>query len=219
MVAFMKNIIQIMKETGIIPVIAIENASAAAPLAEALMRGGLPVAEITFRTTAAAKAIRNIASAVPDMLVCAGTVRSVQQAELAADSGAKIVISPGTNNDVVRWCLKNNMAVFPGCVTPTEIDNALALGLSTVKFFPAEAAGGVAMLKALYGPYSDMRFMPTGGISLQNAAQYLSLPNVIACGGSWICGKALLDARDYAAIERNAAECAALVRGIRETRL
>lgn len=211
----MPDSIQIMKETGIIPVVAIEDASAAAPMAEALMRGGLPVAEITFRTDAAVKAIRSIAAAVPNMLVCAGTVRSVRQAELAADSGAKAVISPGTNHDVVRWCLKNDITVFPGCITPSEIENASALGLDTVKFFPAEAAGGVAMLKALYGPYGDIRFMPTGGISLKNAAQYLSLPNVLACGGSWICSKELLNARDYAAIEKNAAECAALVRSLR----
>lgn len=210
----MPDSIQIMKETGIIPVVAIEDASAAVPMAEALMRGGLPVAEITFRTDAAAKAIRNIAASVPNMLVCAGTVRSVRQAELAADSGAKAVISPGTNNDVVRWCLKNGIAVFPGCVTPSEIENASALGLDIVKFFPAEAAGGIDMLKALHGPYSDIRFMPTGGISLQNASKYLSLPNVIACGGSWICSRELLQTCDYAAIEKNAAECAALVRSL-----
>ena len=211
----MQNSNQIMNETGIIPVIAIDDASAAVPMAEALMRGGLPVAEITFRTDAAAEAIRSIAENVPDMLVCAGTVRTVAQAELAVESGAKAIISPGTCIDVVRWCLEHGIAVFPGCVTPTEIESAAALGLKVLKFFPAEAAGGIPMLKALYGPYSGIQFMPTGGISLQNAEKYLSLPNVIACGGSWICGKELLEARDFAAIEKNAAECAALVQKIR----
>lgn len=214
----MQNSIQIMTETGIIPVVAIEDASLAVPMADALMRGGLPVAEITFRTDAAAAAMRNIRAAVPDMLICAGTVRSVRQAELAVENGARAIISPGTDNAVVSWCIKNGIDVFPGCITPTEIENASAMGLDVLKFFPAEAAGGIKMLKALYGPYSGIRFMPTGGISLQNAAQYLTLPNVIACGGSWICSTGLLRARDYAAIEKNAAECAQLVRNVRENR-
>ena len=212
---FMKNIEELLYTTGIIPVIKINDAETAIPMAKALAAGGIHAAEITFRTTAAPEAIRRIAADMPDMFVCAGTVLTEAQAELAVASGAKAVISPGTNPDVVTWCLKNNIPVYPGCATPSEVEAAMRMGLSCVKLFPAEVVGGVNMLKALSGPYGSMKFMPTGGISMKNVKDYLTLSNVIACGGSWLCPEAALAAHDYAVIETKAKEAAALVQSLR----
>ena len=156
-----------------------------------------------------------IAAALPEMFVCAGTVLSVEQAKLAVDCGAKAVISPGTNREVVEWCLKNQVPVYPGCATPTEVEAALGLGLTTVKLFPAEVVGGVKMLKALYGPYRGVKFMPTGGISPSNVKDYLSQPNVIACGGSWLCPAGDINEGNWAAITQRAKECMALVQEVR----
>lgn len=205
---------KVLRELKIIPVIAIEDAALAPQMAKALIAGGLPAAEITFRTSAAAHAIEEIANIYPDMFLCAGTILTVEQAKLAVACGAKAIISPGTNIKVVEWCQNNCVPVFPGCVTPTEIEKALEMGLNTVKFFPAEAAGGIKMLKALYGPYSGVSFMPTGGISAGNVCEYLALPNVIACGGSWICSPELLGAGDFETIEKNAAQCVSLVKNL-----
>ena len=170
---------------------------------------------MTFRTPAAAKSIENIAKALPEMFVCAGTVLSVEQAKLAVDCGAKAVISPGTNRDVVEWCVKNNVPVYPGCATPSEVEAAMGMGLTTVKLFPAEVVGGVKMLQALYGPYRGVKFMPTGGISPSNVKEYLSQPNVIACGGSWLCPAGDINEGNWAAITQRARECMALVQEVR----
>lgn len=211
----MKLVEQVLRETGVIPVIKLNDASQAVPLGQALLEGGIPAAEVTFRTPAAAQSIEKIASALPDMFVCAGTVLSVEQAKLAVDCGAKAIISPGTNREVVTWCLEHKVPVYPGCATPTEVEAALALGLTTMKLFPAEVVGGVKMLKALYGPYGGVKFMPTGGISPQNVQEYLSQPNVIACGGSWLCPEKDLEAGNWDAITQRAKECIDLVREAR----
>lgn len=206
----MSDFLQTLASVGIIPVVKIQDASQAADLARALVRGGLPAAEITFRTPAAADAIAAIACAVPDITVCAGTVLSVDQARRAIQAGAQAVISPGTNGDVVRYCQSQGVPVIPGCATPTEIEAAMALDLPLVKLFPAEVAGGVALLRALYGPYADMKFMPTGGITPDNVGGYLALPNVVACGGSWMVPEGLLQEGRFQEIEaltRQAAAC------------
>lgn len=209
------SIESILNKSGIIPVIKIDDSKQAVPMAEALMKGGLYSAEITFRTSCAAEAIAAIAKHCPEMFVCAGTVLSVQQAEAAADAGAKAIISPGTNPDVVDWCLTHRQPVFPGCATPSEVEFALSKGLEILKMFPASVVGGIPMLKALYGPYRQVRFMPTGGISIHNAAEYLSLPNVIACGGSWIASSERLENEDYDAIYQDAKAAAALIASLR----
>ena len=211
----MANVEQVLRDTGVIPVIKLENEKKAVSLGRALLEGGIPAAEVTFRTPAAAQSIEKIASALPDMFVCAGTVLSVEQAKLAVDCGAKAIISPGTNREVVTWCLEHKVPVYPGCATPTEVEAALALGLTTMKLFPAEVVGGVKMLKALYGPYGGVKFMPTGGISPSNVKEYLSQPNVIACGGSWLCPAGDINEGSWAAITQRAKECMALVREAR----
>lgn len=205
----------ILEETGIIPVIKLEDAEKAVPLAKALLAGGIPAAEVTFRTAAAPKAIEGMARELPGLFVCAGTVLSVEQAKLAVDCGAKAVISPGTSREVVEWCLGHSIPVYPGCATPTEVEAALRLGLSTLKLFPAEVVGGVNMLKALRGPYGAVRFMPTGGISPENVMDYLRQPNVVACGGSWLCPERAVAEGDWKRIELLAAGAAALVRRAR----
>lgn len=206
------NFRETLKSIGIIPVIQINDAEKAVPLALALKKGGLPAAEVTFRTDAAEEAIRRIKAEVPDVCVCAGTVLDVKTAERAVKAGASAIISPGTNPEVVRWCIAHRVPVIPGCATPTEVEACMRMGLDFVKLFPAEVVGGVKMLKALGGPYGNMKFMPTGGISAQNAAEYLALPNVLCCGGSWMVPGGLLDAGDFDTIEALAREAAQIVK-------
>ena len=165
-------------------------------------------AEVTFRTEAAAEAIRRIREQVPEVCVCAGTVLNVETAERAVEAGASAIISPGTNPEVVAWCLKMGVPVIPGCATPTEVEACMRMGLDFVKLFPAEVVGGVAMLKALSGPYGGMAFMPTGGVNPRNAASYLAQKNVVCCGGSWMVPEKLLESGDFAAIEQLAREAA-----------
>jgi len=166
-------------ELALVPVVKIEHAEHAVQLGEALLAGGLPCAEITFRTKAAEEAIRRITSAFPEIVTGAGTVLSVDQAQRAVLAGAQFVVSPGFNPKVVDWCLEREIPVTPGVATPTEIDMALDKGLNILKFFPAEALGGVAMLKAIAAPYGGVRFIPTGGINSRNLAEYLKLPMVL----------------------------------------
>ena len=173
-------------DIGIIPVIAIQDAKKAVPLAKALVDGGIPAAEVTFRTDAAEEAIKAMAKAYPDMLVGAGTVLSVEKAEAAVKAGAKFIVSPGFDPEVVDWCIAHQVPVSPGLCTPSEIQQAIKRGLSVVKFFPAEASGGVAMLKNFAGPFGGVKFMPTGGISLANLADYAKCPNVLSVGGTWM---------------------------------
>lgn len=196
---------------GIVPVVTLDDASHAVPLARALLAGGLSVAEITLRTDAATESIRRIRADAPDMLVGAGTVTSIAKAREALGAGAKFIVTPGFTPDVVSWCLENAVPVFPGCVTASEIEGAMNLGLAVVKFFPAEQSGGLAAIRALSAPYHGMRFMPTGGIDARNMAGYLGFPGVFACGGSFMAPvDAVRDGRwnDITALSREAVSAA-----------
>jgi 2-dehydro-3-deoxyphosphogluconate aldolase/(4S)-4-hydroxy-2-oxoglutarate aldolase len=175
-----------IRRLKVVPVIVIDNAERALGLADALANGGLPCAEVTFRTPAAAEALRRIAADRPHVLAGAGTVLTTEQAARARDAGARFIVSPGINPKVVRWCQDHDVPVFPGVCTPTEIETALECGLNVVKFFPAEPSGGVAYLKAIAAPFPDLSFMPTGGISATNVRDYLGFKRVVACGGSWM---------------------------------
>lgn len=187
-------------EYGVVPVIVLSDPAQAEPLGEALLAGGLPVAEITFRSDAAIEGIRVMARLYPRLLLGAGTVLSVDQAKAAADAGATFVVTPGFNPVVVDHCIESGMPVYPGVSGTGEIEAAISRGLDVVKFFPAEALGGIPMIKALSGPYRKLRFMPTGGITLANLHDYLALPQVVACGGSWLVAKEALESGDYARI-------------------
>lgn len=211
----MNTIMQQIGALGIVPVVAIDDAADAPNLAQALIDGGLPCAEITFRTAAAADAIRAVATKFPDMLVGAGTVLTVDQAKAAIDAGSKFIVTPGFDEAVVDYCIEQGVPITPGVMTPTEINMALNKGLNLLKFFPAEIAGGVKALKAIGGPYGGVRFIPTGGISPANLTTYLSLPSVHACGGSWLVKKNLIAAGDFSTITALAAEGVALVQTIR----
>jgi len=191
---------------GLVPVIIIEKQEDAVPLAKALVRGGLPVMEVTFRTAAAEEAIRMIAQEVPEIILGAGTVLSKEQARKAVEAGAKYIVSPGLNPEVVSFCQEQQVCVLPGVSTPTEVEQAMAMGLKTLKFFPAEVNGGVPALKALAGPYSDVMFIPTGGIGEKNLAEYLKQKNVLACGASYIADKKLITEGRFDEIEARARE-------------
>lgn len=204
-----------IRQIGIVPVVVLDEAKDALPLAEALCGGGLPCAEITFRTAAAEEAIRLLAKQFPEILVGAGTVLTREQAERAIDAGAKFIVSPGCTPAVVSHVLSRGVLMTPGVCTPTEIESALALGLDTVKFFPAEPSGGLAMIKALAGPFPGLRFMPTGGINAKNIRDYLAYDRILACGGSWMVKGELIRAGRFDEIRRLAAEAAAIVREIR----
>lgn len=196
------DIIKELSLIGIVPVIALDDAKDASPLAEALCRGGLPCAEITFRTDAAEESIRIMTKNFPEMLVGAGTVITAEQADRAIAAGARFLVSPGINPDVVKHCLAKGYPIVPGCATPSEVETAISLGLDTVKFFPAEAAGGIAMIKAMSAPYGKMKFMPTGGIGEGNLNDYLSFAKIFACGGSWMAPKKLISEGKFNEIER-----------------
>ncbi|MBQ8068093.1 MAG: bifunctional 4-hydroxy-2-oxoglutarate aldolase/2-dehydro-3-deoxy-phosphogluconate aldolase [Solobacterium sp.] len=200
---------------GVVPVVVLEDAKDAKPLAEALVEGGLPVAEVTFRTAAAEESIRIMAEAYPDMLVGAGTVLSVEQAQRAVNAGAKFIVSPGFDEEVVDWCLANNVPVYPGIITPSEATKAVKRGLKIVKFFPAEQFGGVATIKALAAPFTTLKFMPTGGINAKNIRDYLTNSKIIACGGSWMVKGDLVKAGDFAKIKELVKEAVDLVMEIR----
>jgi 2-dehydro-3-deoxyphosphogluconate aldolase/(4S)-4-hydroxy-2-oxoglutarate aldolase len=205
------NLLHHLRETRIVPVIDIASLPDAVPVAQALFAAGLPSAEITFRTAAAADAIKAIATEVPGLVVGAGTVRTVDQVDQAVDAGAKFLVAPGLNPAVISRAELLGVPMLPGVCTPTEIEQALGMGLSLLKFFPAEAAGGAAYLGALAGPYRDVLFVPTGGIGPDNIAAYLAKPNVVACGGSWMVNRDLIAARDFAAITRLTAEALRIV--------
>lgn len=204
------NIVNEFKKAGIIPVITIEDAGKAEALAEALVLGGLPVAEVTFRTDAAAEAIRRMSLRYPDMLVGAGTVLTIEDAKRAVNAGAKFIVSPGLNPRIVQFCQEQGMPMCPGVATASEIEQAMELGITAVKFFPAEPMGGLRTIKALSAPYHTMRFMPTGGISVDNAPKYLAYEKIFAVGGSWIASSALLEANDFDRIRENAVKAAEL---------
>jgi 2-dehydro-3-deoxyphosphogluconate aldolase / (4S)-4-hydroxy-2-oxoglutarate aldolase len=201
---------------GVVPVVALMRSEDAVPMAEALLSGGLACAEITFRTAAAAAAIEALRARFPQMLVGAGTVLTTAQADAAIAAGAMFVVTPGFTPAVVDHCLARGMPITPGVVTPSEIEQAYGRNLRLVKFFPAGAMGGVSYLRSVAGPYPMMRFVPTGGITIENLADYLALGTVTACGGTWLCKPETLARGDFGTIERLAREAVAVVRRMRE---
>jgi 2-dehydro-3-deoxyphosphogluconate aldolase/(4S)-4-hydroxy-2-oxoglutarate aldolase len=209
------NIIERAREIGIIPVVSVPKLEDALPLAEALLEGGLPCAEITFRTAAAPEAIARIRSRFPEIFLGAGTVLTIEQAETAIGAGVEFIVSPGANPTVVDHCLSKGVTIFPGVCTPTEIEMVLSKGVDVVKFFPAEPMGGVEFLRAICAPYRNVRFIPTGGIDTKNIGQYLALPQVVACGGSWMVKPELFETGDFAKVKQLAREAVALTRGLR----
>lgn len=208
----MKDIMKELSLIGIVPVIKIDNAKDAAPLAKALIEGGLPCAEVTFRTAAAKEAISIIAKEYPDMIVGAGTVLTTAQVDDAIEAGAKFIVSPGLNPEIVKYCQSKGCPIVPGINNPTGIEQALSLGLKTVKFFPAEQSGGIGMIKAMSAPYGGVTFMPTGGIGPTNLNDYLSFGKILCCGGSWMVKPEMIAAGDFEGIKN-------LVRGAVDTML
>ena len=208
------TLVQIGK-TGIVPVVVLNNASDAEPLAEALINGGLPCAEVTFRTDAAEESIRIMKEKFPEMLVGAGTVLTTEQVDRAVAAGAEFIVSPGLNPRIVKYCVERNIPITPGCSNASDIELALENGLEVVKFFPAEPAGGLKMIKALAAPYVGVKFMPTGGINATNVREYLKYNRIIACGGSWMVKGDLIKAGDFEKIKELTAEAAAIVKEIR----
>lgn len=200
---------------GVVPVVVLNRAEDAKPLAEALMKGGLKCAEVTFRTDAAAESIRIMTENFPEMMVGAGTVLSTEQVDAARAAGAKFIVSPGFDPEVVDYCIKNDIPVLPGIATPSEAAQGVKRGLKIVKFFPAEQAGGLPMIKAMAAPYTGLKFLPTGGINAENMKDYLSFEKVAACGGSWMVKGSLIDAGDFGKIEELTREAVELVKKIR----
>jgi 2-dehydro-3-deoxyphosphogluconate aldolase/(4S)-4-hydroxy-2-oxoglutarate aldolase len=204
-------------ECGVVPVIELGSVEEGAPLVEALVAGGLSAAEITLRSSAGLQAIASLRSSYPEVLIGAGTVRSAEEAQRVIDEGAQFVVSPATNPELIEICRSRDVLVIPGACTPTEVDSALRCGAPLVKFFPAEAMGGIAFLNALAGPFRDGRFVPTGGINAANLAAYLSLPQVAACGGSWMVARSLLCERRFDEIQALAREAVSIVEEVRRS--
>ena len=211
----MNEVLEQFGKIGIIPVVVLDDAKDAEPLGKALMEGGLPCAEVTFRTAAAEESIRIMSEKFPDMLVGAGTVLTIDQVDRAVKAGAKFIVSPGINPEVVDYCVKNNIPITPGTCNPTNVETALSFGLDVVKFFPAEPAGGLKYIKAIAAPYVGMKFMPTGGINAENVKDYLKYDRILACGGSWMVKGDLIKAGDFDKIKELTAEAAAIVKEIR----
>ena len=200
---------------GVVPVVVLNDAKDAAPLAKALCRGGLPCAEVTFRTDAAEESIRMMTTEYPEMFVGAGTVLTIDQVDRAVNAGAKFIVSPGFDPEIVDYCLEKNIPVFPGCITPSEVAQAVKRGLKIVKFFPAEQFGGVATIKAMAAPYVGLKFMPTGGVNAKNLESYLSCDKIIACGGSWMVKGDLVRDGKFDEIQKMTEEAVKLVADIR----
>lgn len=213
--SMMKTLEERFYDYAVVPVVVLNNADDAIPLADALIKGGLPCAEVTFRTDAAEESIRRICESFPDMLVGAGTVLTTKQVERAYKAGAKFIVSPGFDPEIIDYCISIGLPVLPGCITPSEIAQAVKRGLKVVKFFPAEQSGGVAMIKAMAAPYSMVKFMPTGGISTKNLADYLSCDKILCCGGSWMVKEDLIKSGSFDKITDMTKEATALARSIR----
>lgn len=211
----MKAIEQQFFDFGVVPVVVLDDVKDAIPLADALYEGGLPCAEVTFRTAAAEESIRLMTGKYPDMLVGAGTVLTIGQVDCAVAAGAKFIVSPGFDPEIVDYCLKNNIPVLPGCITPSEVAQAVKRGLNVIKFFPAEQFGGIATIKALAAPYTTVKFMPTGGVNAKNLPDYLECDKIVCCGGSWMVKGDLIKSGDFGKIcslTREAVELAAQIR-------
>lgn len=211
----MKTLEEQFHEFGVVPVVVLEDAKDALPLAEALTEGGLPCAEVTFRTEAAEASIRLMSEKYPEMLVGAGTVLTIEQVDRAVAAGAKFIVSPGFDPEIVDYCLDKKIPVFPGCITPSEVAQAVKRGMKVVKFFPAEQAGGVAMIKAMAAPYTMVKFMPTGGISAKNLKDYLSFDKILCCGGSWMVKGDMIRNGEFDKIKELTKEAVELAASIR----
>ena len=211
----MSTVTEKISTLGVVPVVVLEDAKDAAPLAKALVEGGLPCAEVTFRTDAAEEPIKIMTSEYPDMFVGAGTVLTIEQVDRAVAAGAKFIVSPGFDPEIVDYCLSKEIPIFPGCITPSEVAQAVKRGLKVVKFFPAEQFGGVATIKAMAAPYVGLKFMPTGGVSAKNLESYLSCDKIVACGGSWMVKGDLVKAGKFDEIKAMTEEAVKLVAEIR----
>lgn len=207
------NILERLGAAGIVPVVVIDDVKDAVPTAQAMLKGGVDVMEITLRTPAGLGAIEAVAASCPDMVVGAGTVITLEQGKAAVAAGAKFLVSPGFDRDLVKWCVENDVNITPGCVTPTEITEAMKYGLKVLKFFPANVYGGLSAMKALSGPFGGVKFIPTGGVNAQNLGEYISAPFVHAVGGSWVCAKADIAAGNFDKITTLCAEARKAVLG------
>ncbi len=211
----MKTMEEQIQSFGVVPVVVLHDAEDAMPLAKALVEGGLPCAEVTFRTEAAEESIRRMSEGYPEMLVGAGTVLTTEQVDRAVGAGAKFIVSPGFDPEIVDYCLKKEIPIFPGCITPSEVAQAVKRGLKVVKFFPAEQFGGVGTIKALAAPYTTMKFMPTGGVNAKNLKDYLSCDKIIACGGSWMVKGDLIKSGRFDQIKKLTEEAVSLAKAVR----
>ncbi|MBR1686434.1 MAG: bifunctional 4-hydroxy-2-oxoglutarate aldolase/2-dehydro-3-deoxy-phosphogluconate aldolase [Clostridia bacterium] len=211
----MDQVFEQLGKIGIVPVVVLDDAKDALALGKALMDGGLPCAEVTFRTAAAEESIRIMAKEFPEMIVGAGTVLTIDQVNRAVDAGSKFIVSPGLNPRIVAYCIDRGIPVCPGTCTPSDVERALEFGLDAVKFFPAEPAGGLKFIKAIAAPYTNVKFMPTGGINAQNIRDYLAYNRILACGGSWMVTKDLVKAGDFAKITELVREAANIVKEVR----
>lgn len=208
----MNEVLEKIQKIGIVPVVVLDDAKDAAPLAKALCEGGLPCAEVTFRTAAAEESIRMMSEQFPEMLVGAGTVLTTEQVDRAVAAGAKFIVSPGLNPRIVKYCVEKGILIIPGCANPSDIEQALENGLEVVKFFPAEPAGGLRMIKAMAAPYVGVKFMPTGGINQNNVKDYLAYDRILACGGSWMVKGDMVAAGEFDKIKELAAEAVEIVK-------
>ena len=211
----MSNVSETIQKMGVVPVVVLNDAKDAAPLAKALCEGGLPCAEVTFRTEAAEESIRIMTTEYPEMFVGAGTVLTIDQVDRAVAAGAKFIVSPGFDPEIVDYCLSKDIPVYPGCITPSEVAQAVKRGLKVVKFFPAEQFGGVSTIKALAAPYVGVKFMPTGGVNANNLESYLSCDKIGACGGSWMVKGSLVAEGKFDEIKELVKEAVQLVADIR----
>ena len=211
----MNEVLKQIEKIGIVPVVVLNDAKDAEPLGKALCEGGLPCAEVTFRTDAAEESIRIMSEKFPEMLVGAGTVLTIEQVDRAVNAGAKFIVSPGLNPKVVAYCVEKGIPVTPGTANPSNVEQAMEFGLDVVKFFPAEQAGGLAYIKAIAAPYTGMKFMPTGGINAKNVKEYLACDKILACGGSWMVKGDLVKAGEFDKITELVREAANIVKEIR----
>lgn len=211
----MNEVLEKIQKIGIVPVVVLNDAKDAEPLAKALCNGGLPCAEVTFRTDAAEESIRIMSEKYPEMLIGAGTVLTTEQVDRAVAAGAKFIVSPGLNPKIVKYCVEKNIPITPGISTPSEAEQAIENGLEVVKFFPAEPAGGLKMIKAMAAPYTGLKFMPTGGINATNVKEYLAYDKILACGGSWMVKGSLVEAGEFDKIEAMTKEAVEIVKEVR----
>ncbi len=209
------TLLEQLKSFGVVPVVVLEHVQDAAPLAKALEEGGLPVAEVTFRTKAALESISAMKQACPDMLVGAGTILKVSQVDEAINAGAQFIVTPAFDAEITKYCLEHDIPILPGTSTPTDVQAAYKLGVDVVKFFPAEQAGGLAMIKAIAAPYNMMTFMPTGGIGPKNMKDYLAYEKILCVGGSWMVKKEWIEQRDFAKIAEETKKAVALLKEVR----